>query len=195
MKVELILLAAGQSKRFGGIKQLTKINKQPMILHCINQFRDKGTWIDELAHGYVILGSNALLIKNEIPINIDVYIANSWELGMGHSLAESISLLSSDTTHVLIALADQVLVTNELVKQLLQQAHQFPEKIIAAKYSDRLGAPSIFPRHYFSKLSQLTGDQGAKSLLQEFVANVAAIPMPEAAIDIDTLKDLESISL
>lgn len=193
MKTELILLAGGQSKRFGGIKQLTDIHGQPMVCHCLSQYRQGEKWLKGISNGYVALGANAALIVDALPKNINTHIVNSWQNGMGHTLAESMQVITSDTTHVLIGLADQVLVTQQMIMRLLEKSILCPQNIITAKYAGRVGAPSIFPRQYFSQLNQLTGDKGAKIILEQAVQHVISIEMPEAAIDIDTPEDIKFV--
>ncbi len=194
MKTEVILLAAGQSKRFGGIKQLADIHGQPMVCHCLSQYHQGDKWVEGITNGHVVLGSNATLISQVIPNNVNIYVTSSWEQGMGHTLAESMQVISNDTTHVFVALADQVRITQSIVMRMLQESNRNPEHIIAAKYEGRVGAPSILPRQYFFQLSQLTGDKGAKVLLQQNPQKTICIPIPEAAFDVDTPEDLNPSS-
>lgn len=192
MKAELILLAAGQSKRFGGIKQLADIQGQPMICHCLSQYRQGETWIEGITQGHVMLGSSADLIREVLPNNVDTFVASYWQQGMGHTLAESMQLIAGDTTHVFIALADQIALTQQNIIRLLDKAKRHPQYIIAAKYGDGFGAPVIFPRQYFSELAQLTGDKGAKILLMKYSQQIISLSMPEAVLDVDTPDDIKS---
>jgi molybdenum cofactor cytidylyltransferase len=193
VKTELILLAAGQSKRFGGIKQLTDIYGQPMICHCLSQYRQGEKWISGITNGYVVLGSNAELISKVLPDNINKYVVNSWFNGIGYSLAQSIHNVAVDTSHLLIGLGDQIALTQQLISQLLDEAKKHPNHIVAAQYNGGLGAPVIFPKKYFSELSQLTGDKGAKLLLQQNPQQTISLSIPEAALDIDTPGDLKLV--
>ena len=52
------------------------------------------------------------------------------------------------------------------------------------------GAPAIFPRWTFGDLLELRGDRGAQMLLRRYSDRVVRVPMPRAAIDIDTPEDL-----
>lgn len=193
MKTELILLAAGQSERFGGIKQLADIHGEPMVCHCLSQYRYRDKWISGIAHGYVALGANAALIANTLPDNVDYVVVDSWLNGMGHSIAQSINVLASDTSHVIIGLADQVALTTKVISSLLDKSKLQPEHIIAAKYVGGVGAPVIFPRQYFSQLKQLTGDKGAKKILLQHSEHVISIDIPEAALDIDTVEEYNQL--
>jgi molybdenum cofactor cytidylyltransferase len=189
------MLAAGQSKRFGGIKQLTDIAGQPMICHCLSQYRQGETWLDGISNGWVVLGSNAQVITRVLPDNVNKYVVASWLDGMGHVLAQSLQNLAVDTSHVLVGLADQVAITQPMLKQLLDTSKEHPSYIIAAQYNGGLGAPVIFPKQYFSKLRQLTGDKGARALLQQNSQQIISLALPAAAFDIDTPEDLKLIDL
>jgi molybdenum cofactor cytidylyltransferase len=191
VKTELILLAAGQSKRFGGIKQLTDIHGRPMICHCLSQYRQGEKWLAGITNGFVVLGSNAELISQALPDNINKYVVNSWVNGMGHSLAQSIQNIDDHTSHVLIGLGDQVAITQYMISQLLDEAEKHPSHIVAAQYGGGLGAPVIFPKQYFFELSQLKGDKGAKSLLRQYPKFIISLAMPKASFDIDTIEDLK----
>ena len=193
MKTELLLLAAGQSKRFSGVKQLADIQGQPMICHCLSAYFQGKNWLEGLDNGVVVLGANAGLIQKVLLNQIQVYLANSWQQGMGHSLAESMPSLSNETSHVFIGLADQVAITPLHIRQLLETSAKYPERIIAAEYAGRVGVPAIFPHQYFTQLAKLTGDKGAKALLEHSADQVIKVPLPEAAFDIDTVDDLKSI--
>jgi molybdenum cofactor cytidylyltransferase len=192
VKTELILLAAGQSKRFGGIKQLVDIQGKPMVCHCLFQYRQGKNWLEGLADGHIALGANAHLIKAFLPTAINIQVAQSWESGMGHTLAESMQFLDVNTTHVLVGLADQALITQQMIKELLARSSQYPKNIIAAKFAGNLGAPAIFPSQYFLELRQLSGDKGARVIVQQNLQHVISIDMPEAGLDIDTQDDLKS---
>jgi molybdenum cofactor cytidylyltransferase len=193
VKTELILLAAGQSKRFGGIKQLANIYGQPMVCHCLLQYRQGEKWVEGITKATVVLGSNAELISQVLPDYVNKYVVHSWLNGMGHTLAQSIQNIASDTTHVLIGLADQIALTHQIISRLLDESNKYPQHIISAKYVGGLGAPVIFPKQYFYALSQLSGDKGAKILLQHHPQNIISLAIPEASLDIDTPEDFKLV--
>lgn len=53
--------------------------------------------------------------------------------------------------------------------------------------------PAIFPRSQFPALMALRGDRGAQTLLRSPKSHVSAVPMPSAAMDIDTPEDLAAV--
>ena len=50
--------------------------------------------------------------------------------------------------------------------------------------------PAIFPRSAFRDLAELRGDVGARMLLRRSADRVVRVPMPSAALDVDTPEDL-----
>jgi CTP:molybdopterin cytidylyltransferase MocA len=87
-------------------------------------------------------------------------------------------------------LVDQAAVTAEDLKRLVSAWRRQPEYIAAACYGATTGVPAIFPRSTFSDLRALRGDVGARVLLQRNPDRLVRVPMPSAAIDIDTPEDL-----
>jgi molybdenum cofactor cytidylyltransferase len=77
----------------------------------------------------------------------------------------------------------------------VSKSRQHPDKIVAAFYNSKLGAPAIFPKHYFTALASLSDDKGARDILRANHQQILSIDMPEAAIDIDTKTDLASYRL
>ncbi|MFT2091179.1 nucleotidyltransferase family protein [Paraglaciecola sp. 2405UD69-4] len=190
MKIELLLLAAGQSKRFSGIKQLADIYGHAMVCHSLLSYQQQGQWLDGIDNTVVVLGANAHAIKKTLADKVTTHIVKSWAQGMGSSLSESMEVLSPETTHLMVGLADQVAIKPESIKAFVAQSFQYPHKIIAAQYQGKVGAPAIFPKSYFPLLRQLQGDRGAKSILLNNLEQIIKVAMPSASIDIDTQADL-----
>lgn len=190
MKTELLLLAAGKSQRFNGIKQLADIQGVPMVCHCLDQYRYNGHWLQGLASGHVVLGANATAVSKVLPDFVNRITVDNWYDGMGSSIAGAVKSVVDDTTHLLIGLADQVALTPAHISQLLERSQHYPERIIAAFYAGKFGAPVIFPRIYFKDLAQLSGDKGARNLLNGGTQDIEQVTLSLAAIDIDTQNDL-----
>lgn len=111
---------------------------------------------------------------------------------MGNSLAYGVSQLPMENA-VLILLGDQPLISaNDL--QRLYDAWQCDDgKIACANFLGTLGVPAVFPATIKSKLLQCDGDRGAKQLLQSS-NDLTSVPMPTAAIDIDSPLDLQHLT-
>jgi molybdenum cofactor cytidylyltransferase len=115
-----------------------------------------------------------------------------WQQGMGQSIQKGIQYMQQhvkEATSVLIAVCDQPGITAALVSNMLQLQTTTGKGIIACTYAGTTGTPVLFHQKYFAMLEQLTGQQGAKKIIQAELHDVATIPFPEGAIDIDTPED------
>ena len=66
-------------------------------------------------------------------------------------------------------------------------------QIVCAKYQGKRGVPAVFPASFFDNLKKLSGDKGAKMLLQKTDLSVVELVLPEASMDIDTVTDLSDL--
>jgi molybdenum cofactor cytidylyltransferase len=185
--LHVVLLAAGAATRFGSAKQAALYHGQPLLQRML-----------ERAHAVagsavsVVLGAHAeALLPLVSPNDTAVLINHNWQEGIASSIRLSIERLPLGCDGVLLLLADQVQVSTEDLAQLAAAWRQRPQFAVAAEYEGRIGAPAIFPRAAFPELLQLRGDRGAQSWLRANAERVLAVPMPSAAVDIDTPADLE----
>ncbi|MFQ3250387.1 NTP transferase domain-containing protein [Glaciecola sp.] len=195
-RIEGLLLAAGEGKRFNGSKQLAMINNKPMLACSAEMLAS--TDIDSMT---IVLGSNAVAIQSmlsnaeltqETRSKMSTIVAGNWQQGMGASIAAGIKKLDKNITHVFIGLADQVAIRQKQCNLMIMKSQENPKKIIAALYSGKLGAPAIFPRTYFAELEKLTNDKGARDILRNNADQVISVAVPNAAKDIDTKAELMS---
>lgn len=79
---------------------------------------------------------------------------------------------------------DQPTVTPEHLRALAASS-----ETAASFYAGQRGVPAFFPAADFPQLLQLTGDSGARALLQ----HATSIDLPGGELDIDTQADLDAI--
>jgi molybdenum cofactor cytidylyltransferase len=181
-----IVLAAGASTRFGSAKQLVRLAGRP-LLHTVVTRASEVTGNALI----VVLGSGAAqlapLLKHSPG---SVVINQEWREGLASSIRAGVARLPAACSAVMLLLADQAAVSAEDLKRLAGSWRKQPQHIAAALYSGSCGAPAIFPRSSFRSLSELRGDTGARALLVRNPDRVVRVPMPSAAVDVDTPEDL-----
>jgi molybdenum cofactor cytidylyltransferase len=181
-----IVLAAGASSRFGSAKQLVRVAGRPLLHTAVARAADVAG-----AAVTVVLGARAAELAPLLTHSAaSVVINRSWREGIASSIRAGVARLPPSCTAVLLLLVDQAAVTGEDLKRLVGAWRRQPEHIVAARYGTTTGVPAIFPRSSFSDLQALRGDMGARALLQRNPDRVVRVPMPSAALDIDTPEDL-----
>lgn len=141
---------------------------------------------------YVVLGANHLQIERIIkPYPIAVLINKKWQKGLGNSIAFGVNnIFDKAYKGVLIMLADQPLIDSHDLIKLITEFNQGYKSIIATKYKgEKVGVPVIFDKFYFHELTQLNGDNGAKSLFKKYFQNLIPVELSNDVIDIDTKDD------
>ncbi len=185
--LHVIVLAAGRSSRFGAPKQLADIDGSPMLVRAVDQV----TRIISPDAVTVVLGAHASRIAPLLrAAAVSIAINPDFEQGIASSIRTGLANTPAGTCGVLIVLADQIAVTSEDLRQLVSCWQRQPDRIVAAEYRGTTGAPAIFPSDVFPELGSLQGERGARALFSRHPERVVRVPMPSAAIDIDTPADL-----
>jgi len=189
MNVGIIILAAGESKRMGRPKQLLEFENQPLIVRVVDAALASSGW-----PVVVVLGAHADTIRPRLTTRPVLIAENpAWGEGMASSLRAGVSLLQQFSRSIdaaLIALCDQPAFTAATVDRFVETQRATQRSIVASRYSGRNGAPALFLREHFAALSTLTGEEGARALLNRDAEHVASIELPEFAIDLDTPEDV-----
>jgi molybdenum cofactor cytidylyltransferase len=187
--LHVMILAAGGSTRFGSPKALTRIAGRPLIQHVIARALALGGQAVT-----VVVGAHAREIVPAIgSAPVSLVVNRDWDTGMSSSVRAGVERLPGSCAAVMIMLADQPLVGIDSLRRLSATWSTRPKEIVAAQYAGHCGVPAIFPRWCFAELRQLSGDMGARLLLRRHADRTVGVPMPEAAVDIDTPEDLLNI--
>ena len=190
MRFGIIILAAGASTRMGAPKQLLEIDGQPLVVRAAEAALASAGW-----PVVVVLGANAERIRPRLA-RLPVLVAENptWAEGMASSIRAGLTLLrqfSRSLDGAVVALCDQAAFAPPTIAALVTAQRTTGRSIVAARYAGKNGAPALFLREHFPALGALTGDAGARALLNGPSEQVAAVDLPELAFDLDTPGDYE----
>ena len=186
----VVVLAAGASTRFGSPKQLAQVTGGTMLQVALSRAQGLA------GHAVtVVLGAHAAEIAPALGrSNVSLVVNRNWEEGMAASIRAGIAALPGHCSGALLMLADQCAVTTDDLRRLADTWRRNPQAIVAAQYAGGFGVPAIFPRSSFPALLALHGERGAQVLLRDPVGPRIGVPMPSAAIDIDTTQELRALN-
>ena len=160
--ISAILLAAGQSKRMDGENKLTKvIQGVPLIKHSVKNILASS--IDELI---IVLGYQKEIIEKLIDKNekIKFVFNKDFESGMASSIKTGLNNLSYKTEAFFICLSDMPMVNHDIYNQLIKSKDK--KEIIIPTYKGQQGNPVLFDKSMKEKIMNITGDVGAKKILE-----------------------------
>ena len=191
-KTGIIILAAGNSSRLGRPKQLLPYQGKTLLSHVVAE-----ALTASLQPVVVVTGAYHVEIEDTLRVlRVDFAYNPDWETGMASGIVAGLRKALSTEPHlprVIVAVCDQPHISAELFRALVEKYSVSGKGLIACRYSETLGTPVLFEQRYFTELSVLSGEAGAKQLLKRHPDDVATVPFPMGHVDIDTEEDLSSL--
>ncbi len=187
--IGIIILAAGASSRMNAPKQLLEFQGKTLLRRAVE------TAVESMYKPIVVvLGANFEKTRAGIEdLPAEIVFNENWHRGLSSSLKtgiEKLLKLSPDAAAVVVALADQPFVAAKHLNLLAEEFYRSKKLVVAAKYNETVGVPALFAREVFADFDQLSGDKGAKPVIEKHRDSLSTIDLPEAAFDIDTPFDL-----
>lgn len=187
----MIILAGGAALRMQQPKMLLPFGDKRLLDILLDE-----TWKLPSSVTYLVTGCHHQLIEEQIAGNVKLVYNAQWPDGMASSIKkglETVLLQQPEAKYLIIAVSDQPFLNVTLLQQLISEQKATGKGIVAAVYNDTKGTPVLFTEKYFDILPGLTGDMGAKTILKAFSDDVATVPFPEGAMDIDTPEDYQTV--
>ncbi len=180
--VGAIVLAAGLGRRMGGVKMTFPIGDLPMIAVTLGNVGTAGLPL------LLVTGAHADIVLHAAPDVPNVHAERHAE-GLAESLKVGLVAAPADWTAALVVLGDMPFVLPETLERLAQALAEGAPAVVPVQGGKR-GNPAGFARRTWPGLMALTGDQGARPLLQAL--GVVELPVDDPGIhrDIDVPADL-----
>ena len=190
IRIYTIILAAGSACRFGGDKQTAVFDGTTLIERACSVAAETSG-----SNTVLVAGHNWQVVRDACrPMSGSFMINEDHASGMGSSLALAVRGIRHCAAAVLVMLVDQPLVTAAHLRELIATWSGEQNEIVASRYGDTTGVPALFGAGCFDALAGLSGDAGARTLLQDPAFVVKSVRFEDAAADIDTPDDLSRLA-
>jgi molybdenum cofactor cytidylyltransferase len=185
-----IVLAAGESKRFGKPKQLLDWNGKPFIRQVAETALGAG-----LSPVAVITGANAEEVEQAL-IGLDVILVRNegWKSGQASSIVAGVKSLPDNVGASFFLLADQPQIGAEVIRALMELRAQNLSPILAPLVmEERRANPVLFDRVTFPDLLALTGDVGGRAIFDKHKVEYLPWYNNDLLLDVDSPQDYERL--
>jgi CTP:molybdopterin cytidylyltransferase MocA len=165
-----LVLAAGASERFGGVKQLAPLDGIPLLEHVLLAM--SGASLDRVV---VVVGAHADAVVEGVPLHgAEPVVCPGWAEGLAASVRAGVAALDGCDA-VAVVLGDQPRLTSAAVARVVSQRGR-DELAVRATYGGVPGHPVLLERTLLARVGELRGDAGARDLLH-------GVPLREVACD------------
>ena len=198
-----IILAAGSSSRMGAgrHKLLLPLGNRPVLAHVIT-----ATLTSQARPIVLVLGHQAEQVRTHVatfavsPTVISIENPHYLQ-GMSTSLRAGLQTLmqNEEICHsldgVIILLGDQPLMTAHSIDALITCKQTTGKRIIAPLYNGKRGNPVLFDASLFPELLEISGDEGARSIIERHKQEVATLELSDtvANYDVDTWEAYQAV--
>jgi molybdenum cofactor cytidylyltransferase len=190
-----IILAAGESRRFGAPKQLFGLGGRYLIEWVLTAALDSN-----LDHVLLVLGFEHERIRRSLASSTthpkcEILVNPDYHDGQSTSLKAGIRRVRDEFPAVMFLLGDQPLVDANLINLLLDRYKKSEKPICIPTHVGARGNPTLFASSFYPAILNLMGDRGGRDLIAAHPDQVLAveIPDPRVFLDIDRPDDVGPI--
>ena len=190
MRINLILLAAGNSKRFNGNKLLAIYKDKPIYMYIVEKVLD-------LKVNKIICVTQYKEIKEALlNTDINVVMNENSSLGVSSSIKLGINF-DKNADGYMFMVCDQPFISIETLNSVIDNFINGDKGIVCVGYGDNKGNPVIFSKRYVNELLSLEGDNGGKRILNGHLNDLNIVNVDSAIelVDIDTQEELGKITI
>lgn len=188
-----LVLAAGRSTRMGTRNKLLEpVRGQPMLRHAVE------AQLASVASPVIVVTGHEREEVAAALAGLDVTLVHNPDFasGLASSVRVGLAALPEAAAGVVVSLGDMPNVTPQVIDRLAQVfAEQGEARAVVPTLLGQRGNPVLLARALFAEVAQLTGDQGARRLLDAAGEQIVEVPLddPAIALDIDTPEALAAM--
>lgn len=184
--ITAILLAAGESRRMGQLKQLLPFGSKTVIETCLDALL-----ASKADHVMVVLGHRADEIGRCLEsLPVTCVVNPDYREGMSSSVKAGVQRLPPQTQAAMIALVDQPLVPSSVMDEIVDAYRSTSKKIVVPEFGGRSGHPVVIDMSYRDEILAVSPQAGLRELIYRHWDDVLKLPVQTDAV-IDNMNTWE----
>ncbi len=192
MKINMIIPAAGKSTRNPPNKLLMPLGDMTVIEQTISMLTKFPVTIT------IVTGHQqerlVEVVGKQLVDNIEIVENPDYETGMASSLIAGISSSTVDFDYYGFCLGDKPFIKEATIRLLLENLLSERPKILAPAFEKKIGHPVFFAKSMKFELLSMSGDKGAKSIIEKNLVDLVEVPVSDKGVilDMDIYLDMKS---
>jgi molybdenum cofactor cytidylyltransferase len=183
-RVAAVVLAAGRASRMGSNKLIAELDGEPIVRRTV-----RAVLGSRARPVVVVTGHEAEAVRGALA-GLDVRLVHNPDFADGMSTSLRAGIAAAGAVHAaLVCLGDMPrLEAHHLDAVIDAFAAGDPDQIVVPTYDRKRGNPVLWPSCYFTEIAELSGDVGARALIDRHADHVRllAIDDPAILVDVDT---------
>jgi len=192
-RITAVVLAAGRSTRMGRNKLREPLGGKAMVRHAV-----EAALASSAESVIVVTGHEAEQVRGALAGLLVRFVHNpAYGEGLATSLRAGLAAVPAEAGGMVVLLGDMPRVSAPLIDGLVERFRTVPKAAAVVPVAGgRRGNPVLVGRKLFPALLRLSGDAGARRLLEEAGDAVVEMPVDDdgVLIDIDTPEALAALT-
>lgn len=178
VKLALIMLAAGNSRRFGSNKLMYEVDGVPMYQCTLRLLQKAAERIPDSRIVVVTQPQYSEIIDVVKETGAEVLFNPKPERGIASSMQIGLEI-AKDADACLFTVSDQPWLTAETIIALYDAFQSENKGMACTVWGEKTGNPCIFSKKYYRKLMEITGDKGGKQIIKRYPEDVTYLKISD----------------
>lgn len=189
-RVGAVVLAAGEGRRMGRLKQLLPWRATTLVGHAADTaLRSNAQEV------IVVTGAEHERVREALQGRAARIVVNSnWRAGQSESVRVGLDNLPANAEAAVFLLADQPNVSTEVINALVERWRQTLAPIVAPRVEGRRANPVLFDRQTWAALREIQGDTGGRAIFEHYHDRLEWVDWDRSILgEADTPEEYESL--
>ena len=189
--ISAILLAAGESRRMGELKQLLPLGDKTFVQHCADNLL--ASRVDEIV---IVTGHRNMEVERSVGDRAVRFTYNQdYRSGMASSVKCGVQAISHGSRAFVVALADQPTIGANVINSLIETYENARPLIVIPTYDGRTGHPVLFDVSLKEEIQSMDPERGLREVIRAHSNGIVRIEASDRSVleDCDLPEDYSRI--